>query len=343
MSKLKQKKYIASILIMVIVLGIIGLFSYGKVDKYKGQIKVEKAKLLGSVIDTGLVTSKGTEEDLNYTANYEVNNYTISYDYTSCNLTSEEITTLNNRVSYTIEDNNFNLNNPNKYGYVFEGWTGTDLETKTINVTVDTSKIKNLSYKANCVLDKYDVEFYNMKSNGEYELSTTVSDIEYNSSIPSNKIPTVSLRGYTFKYWSLDKTNEYDFNTLVTGNIKLYAVYQKDTYNITYELDGGTVTGNSDSYQVDTESFTLNNPSKTGYEFTGWTGSCGDSPLKVVTLPEEELGDKNYIANYKINKYTVTYMNGESKVDDEEVEYNKKATGDVETPTKHIISLKDGH
>ena len=290
----------------------------------------------GSNGDTpGNVTiARGTEGDLNYTANYEVNNYTISYDYTSCNLTSEEITALNNRGSYTIEDNNFNLNNPNKYGYVFEGWTGTDLETKTINVTVDTSKIKNLSYKANCVLDKYDVEFYNMKSNGEYELSTTVSDIEYNSSIPSNKIPTVSLRGYTFKYWSLDKTNEFNFNTPITENTKLYAVYQKDTYNITYELDGGTVSGNPDTYSVDTPEFTLNEPSKTGYEFTGWTGSCGDSPLKVVTLPEEELGPKNYVANYKINKYTVTYMNGESKVDDEEVEYNKKATGNVETPTK---------
>ena len=288
----------------------------------------------GETPSAHVVIPTGTEEDLSYKANFTLNDYTITYDYTSCNLTPIEITTLNNRGSYTVLDDNFSLNNPNKYGYKFTGWTGTDLEEKALNVLVDTNKAKNLSYKANCELEKYDVEFYNYVPNSEYSLVKTVEDIEYNTLIPTSEIPSVSLRGYTFKYWSLDKTNEYDFNTPITENTKLYAVYQKDTYNITYELDGGTVTGNPDSYQVDTESFTLNNPSKTGYEFIGWTGSCGDNPLKTVTLPEEELGDKNYIANYEKEKYIVTYMNGETKHDEEEVEYNEKATGNVETPTK---------
>jgi len=70
MSKLKKNKYIVGIIIIVIVLGIIGLFSYGKVDKYKGLVKVKKVKLLSSVVETGMVTSKGTEEviyNLTYT------------------------------------------------------------------------------------------------------------------------------------------------------------------------------------------------------------------------------------------------------------------------------------
>ena len=288
----------------------------------------------GETPSAHVVIPQGTEEDLSYKANFTLNNYTITYDYTSCNLTPVEITTLNNRGSYTVLDDNFSLNNPNKYGYKFTGWSGTDLEEKTLNVLVDTNKAKDLSYKANCELEKYDVEFYNYVPNSEYSLVKTVEDIEYNTLIPTSEIPSVSLRGYTFKYWSLDKTTEYNLSTPITENTKLYAVYQKDTYNITYELDGGTVTGNPDSYQVDTEAFTLNEPSKTGYNFIGWTGSCGDNPLKVVTLPEEELGDKNYIANYEKEKYIVTYMNGETKHDEEEVEYNEKATGNVETPTK---------
>ena len=39
MSNLKKKKYIALLSIVVIVIGIIGLFAFGRVDKYKGQIK----------------------------------------------------------------------------------------------------------------------------------------------------------------------------------------------------------------------------------------------------------------------------------------------------------------
>ena len=49
--------------------------------------------------------------------------------------------------------------------------------------TLQTNKVKNLSYKANCTLDKYSVEFYNMKSNGEYELTSTKENVEYNTPV----------------------------------------------------------------------------------------------------------------------------------------------------------------
>ena len=72
MSKLKNRKYIAGIMIVVLLVGIIGLVSYGKVDKYKGIIKKKNtsSKLLSSVGNTSFTTSKGTEEveyELRYT------------------------------------------------------------------------------------------------------------------------------------------------------------------------------------------------------------------------------------------------------------------------------------
>ena len=85
MSKLKQKKYIAGLLLVLVLLGIIGLFSYGKIDKYKGLVKVNKVKLLSSVVNTTNVVSKGTEEikyNLTYTLD-EVEGITrdfIDYD-----------------------------------------------------------------------------------------------------------------------------------------------------------------------------------------------------------------------------------------------------------------------
>ena len=57
-------------MIVFLLITIVGLFSYGKVDKYKGLVKVKNAKLLGSVLNTNAMTSKGTEEvkyNLKYT------------------------------------------------------------------------------------------------------------------------------------------------------------------------------------------------------------------------------------------------------------------------------------
>ena len=44
------------------------------------------------------------------------------------------------------------------------------------------------------------------------------------------------------------------------------------TYNITYELNGGTLaTANPSTYTPNTQTITLNNPTKSGYEFIGWS------------------------------------------------------------------------
>ena len=81
---------------------------------------------------------------------------------------------------------------------------------------------------------------------------------------------------------------------------------------IEYNLNGGTVTGNPNSYTVNTDTITLKNPSKTGYTFTGWTGSNGSVAQTTVTIPKGSTGNKSYTANYKINTYTVnvTVTNG---------------------------------
>ena len=284
--------------------------------------------------------TKGSTGNKEYTANYEPIEYTITYNLDGGSLE----TGVTNPSNYTIETEDFTINNPKKTGYTFTGWTGTDLSSKTENVSITKGSTGNREYTANYNINKFNVEFYDMNTTGDYTLNKTIEDINYNTTIPTDKIPEVSLRGYTFKFWSLDKINEYSFETLITSDVKLYAVYEKNTYTITYDLDEGSLeTGvtNPSTYQVDTESFTLNNPSKIGYEFIGWTGSNGEEPLKTISLPDDKLENKSYKANYSINKYKVTYMNGDDKFYEEEVEYNKKALGTEDKPEKaHNIFLK---
>lgn len=77
MSKLKNKKYFALLGILILVIGIIGLFTYGRVDKYKGLIKVKNVVSNSTVLSASISNavdqpnvSKGSDEikyEISYT------------------------------------------------------------------------------------------------------------------------------------------------------------------------------------------------------------------------------------------------------------------------------------
>ena len=71
------------------------------------------------------------------------------------------------------------------------------------------------------------------------------------------------------------------------------------TYTITYNLnDGSVATANPTTYTWETAAITLNNPTKTGYVFNGWTGSNGNTPSTTVTITNHSHGNKSYTANW---------------------------------------------
>ncbi len=85
-------------------------------------------------------------------------------------------------------------------------------------------------------------------------------------------------------------------------------------YNITYNLDGGTAS-NPTYYYSDMMTITLNQPTKVGYAFTGWTGSNGNTPQLTVTIPTGSTGDKSYTAHWIISTYDVIFdANGGSGI-----------------------------
>lgn len=73
---------------------------------------------------------------------------------------------------------------------------------------------------------------------------------------------------------------------------------QNIEYKIDYNLGGGNVTGNPTSYTADSLPITLKNPIRSGYTFTGWTGSNGNTPQKTVTVVKGNTGNKSYTANW---------------------------------------------
>ncbi len=82
--------------------------------------------------------------------------------------------------------------------------------------------------------------------------------------------------GYTFEGWYKEAalTNKVTASTVVTtaANHTLYSNWTPIEYEIDYEnMEGATVSGNPSTYTIETNSITLNNPTKAGYIFNGWT------------------------------------------------------------------------
>ena len=82
----------------------------------------------------------------------------------------------------------------------------------------------------------------------------------------------------------------------------LTAQWTVNQYTITYNLAGGTAEGNPSTYTIETKAFTLKNPTKSGYTFTGWsgTGLTGENNM-TVTIPTGSTGNRAYTAHWRYN------------------------------------------
>ena len=75
-------------------------------------------------------------------------------------------------------------------------------------------------------------------------------------------------KGYTFKHWENEEGAKYSFQTKVTKDMTLKAVWEANEYTLTYNTNGGDeLEAQKVKYG---ESFTVEIPVRTGYEFMGW-------------------------------------------------------------------------
>lgn len=82
------------------------------------------------------------------------------------------------------------------------------------------------------------------------------------------------------------------------GNTDKPSENRPATYSITYDLNGGTVSGNPSYYTVDTDTFVLKSPERAGYDFAGWTGANGNIPQINVVVNKGTSGNLYYVANW---------------------------------------------
>ena len=133
-----------------------------------------------------------------------------------------------------------------------------------------------------------------------------VTDIKFYNDALTLRGALFTRTGYTQVGWATVDGGEkvYAFGGGYTTNaaLTLYPVWQTDTYTITYDLDRGTADDNPTGYTVETETFTLKNPTRPGYIFSGWsgTGLTGENNL-TVTIEKGSTGNRSYTAHWRYN------------------------------------------
>ena len=240
-------------------------------------------------------------ENLTVTAQWTVNQYTIIYDL-------DGGTAEGNPDTYTVETDAFTLKNPTRPGHTFTGWSGTGLTGEdNLTLTIPKGSTGNRSYTAHWSLNTYSITY---DLNGGTASGNPTSYTVESATITLNQ-PTKT--GYTFTGWSgTDLTGEDNLTVTIpagsTGDRSYTAHWSLNTYSITYDLDGGTASGNPDFYTVESSTITLNPPTRTGYTFIGWSGTdLSGSDNLTVTIPTGSIGNRSYTAHWSLNTYSITY------------------------------------
>ena len=90
--------------------------------------------------------------------------------------------------------------------------------------------------------------------------------------------------------------------TMPAENVTASVMTQAITYSIFYNLAGGGVaTANPETYTVETPTFTLVNPTREHFTFSGWTGTGLAEPTMTVTIAQDSTGNRSYIATWTPN------------------------------------------
>ncbi len=122
----------------------------------------------------------------------------------------------------------------------------------------------------------------------------------YNNTSNTITLKNPTRKGYTFKGWYSDSKYKYRVTSIKkgsTGNKTLYAKWSKNTYKLSYQLNGGKNGKNPSSYTVTSNTITLKSPTRKGYTFKGWY-SDSKYKYKVTSIKKGSTGNKKLYARW---------------------------------------------
>ena len=260
-------------------------------------------------------------DSIDFVATWKTNNYTITYN----TLGGNYIESIN--INY---GENINLTIPTRTGYDFDGWyTDIDLNDEVKKTYIYTT---NITVYPKWEAITYTISFNANGGNGNMEnQNMTYDKLEQ---LSANKFSYV---GYDFIYWSYNGNNYSDLANVInltdkSETIILTANWEEHVYNITYDLAGGTASGNPQTFTYVNNNLNdlltnINKPTKANYEFSHWL--LNDIEItETTTLPAADI---KLTAVYKPITYYVTFTNCDGL---DQLEFNVLEVKDLPIPTK---------
>jgi uncharacterized repeat protein (TIGR02543 family) len=200
-------------------------------------------------------------------------------------------------------------NPPTKTGYNFGGWY-TEPGGGGSEFTASTTVTGDITVYAQWTGETYTVTFKSGYGTDDTLNTKTVA-------IPATTIDTLpappTRTGYNFGGWYTEPGgggSEFTASNTVSGDIAVYAQWTGETYTVTFK--SGYAPETSLYFKTVTYPATIigpedfpANPSWSGYGFTGWWYTAGNSPFTATTTVN---GDIMVYAQWMPNTYTVTFM-----------------------------------
>ncbi len=250
--------------------------------------------------------------------------YQISYNG---NNAEQDIIYTQKKVNSSV---NIAGNMYSKDGYLFIGWNtkedGTGISfTPGVPYTDNANLTLYAQWKANehsVIIDK-ETGIKTVNGAGDYRFNQPVT------------ISYILSDGYDFNGWmSNDVIIENNQFILPNKDVHILAKAKIHQYGISYDLDGGYVSSNPDTYNIMNDAFILNNPVKNHYDFIGWTGTDLSTMTKTVSVPKGSFGDRNYKANWKeLSQWNVTFNTmGKGTAPKEQIVYYRDKIEEPESP-----------
>jgi len=199
-----------------------------------------------------------------------------------------------------------------KSGYTWSGWTGSATSSNNPYTTGEISS--DITMTANATANPYTVTY---KANGGTGSDATQA-VTYNSSFTTKAASTFTKSGYYISKWNTAANGSgtsYNCNTAYTystvGNLTLYAIWDGNSYTVSYNANGGTGTVSSQTVKYGSSFTTRANAfSRSGYTWGGWSTSAsslaGSYQKASTAYTYSTVGNTTLYAYWTANVYTIT-------------------------------------
>lgn len=240
-----------------------------------------------------LKITAGSFGDREYKANWEANEYKLTYDANggTVSITSDEV----------VFDSNYVMPIPTRTGYVFKGWV--DKSGNSIAQTEKWSVASDLDLKADWEKEVYYITYKDVEAEG--------NDLDYSYMIgdPAIKLIRPVKKGYSFLGWYSDSafTNKItEIDTSALTSVTVYAKWRIVEYDIDYLYSGSIPSSFKKTFTVEDLPYTLPDLNVSG--FVCWVDEDYKEIEEITEVVDTELRAKFYDSTGKI--YYISDKNG---------------------------------